>query len=156
MFCPPILTVPVWFSKASVDFILSKNILKGVGDRRPPCLTPLLTWNYSPSFPSTQTALLVFIYSCFMMPMSWLPMLYCLIVANRALCGTMSNAFLKSIKTWKWSLLCCQYFSGNIGRLKICSSVPLAVLYPACSSVSMNPAFVCSLLCRILNMTLLG
>ena len=60
-----------------------------------------------------------------MMPLSWLPMLYCLTVVQRAICGTISNAFLKSIKGWKRSFWCCRYFSDNtweIENLFHCSS----------------------------------
>ena len=38
---PPMLTVPSWFSKASV-MILSRNVLKRVGENRHPCRTQLL------------------------------------------------------------------------------------------------------------------
>ena len=53
---------------------------------------------------------------------------------QRAACHTLSNAFLKSTKTWKRSCWCWRYLSHSILRLKICSVVLRPGLNPACSS----------------------
>ena len=45
---PPMLTYPSWFSKASV-MILSRKMLKRVGESRHPCLTPTVVLNHSPT-----------------------------------------------------------------------------------------------------------
>ena len=47
---PPMLTVPWWSSSASVT-ILSRKILKGVGESRHPYLTPTVVLNQSPMPP---------------------------------------------------------------------------------------------------------
>ena len=47
IFLPPMLTVPLWSFSASV-IILSKNMLKRVGESTQPCLTPTVVLNQSP------------------------------------------------------------------------------------------------------------
>ena len=47
---PPMLTDPSWFSKASV-MILSRKMLKRIGESRHPCLTPTVVLNHSPTLP---------------------------------------------------------------------------------------------------------
>ena len=47
IFLPPMLTVPSWSSSASV-IILSKKMLKRVGESTQPCLTPTVVLNQSP------------------------------------------------------------------------------------------------------------
>ena len=44
---PPVLTMPSWSSKASVK-ILSRNILKRVGESRHSCQTPTVVWDQFP------------------------------------------------------------------------------------------------------------
>ena len=44
---PLILTVPSWSSSASA-IILSKKMLKRVGESRHPWCTPIAVWNHSP------------------------------------------------------------------------------------------------------------
>ena len=53
---PPMLTVDLWSSSASA-MILSRNMLKRVGESRQPCLTPTVVLNQSPVLPLKQTAL---------------------------------------------------------------------------------------------------
>ena len=50
IFLPPMLTFPSCSSRAS-DMIRSKKMLKRVGDRRHPCLTPTVVLNHSPMLP---------------------------------------------------------------------------------------------------------
>lgn len=56
---PPILTVPMRSSSASA-IILSRKILKRVGESKQPCLTPTVVLNQSPILLLKQTALVVF------------------------------------------------------------------------------------------------
>ena len=57
IFLPPMLTFPSCSSRAS-DIIRSRKMLKRVGDRRHPCLTPTVVLNHSPMLPFIWTALL--------------------------------------------------------------------------------------------------
>ena len=82
---PPMLTLPSWSSNAS-HMILSRKMLKRVGERRHPCQTPAVVLNHSPVLPLNRTTLAL--------------MLYFLIVAHKPSCHTLSKAFLKSMKTW--------------------------------------------------------
>ena len=50
MLLPPMLTFPSCSSRAS-DMIRSRKMLKRVGDRRHPCLTPTVVLNHSPVLP---------------------------------------------------------------------------------------------------------
>ena len=52
-------------------------------------------------------------------------MLYFFMVAHKAACQTLSNAFLKSMKTWWKSCWCWRYFSHRMRRLKNFSVVLL-------------------------------
>ena len=56
IFLPPMLTFPSCSSRAS-DMIHSRKMLKRVGDRRHPCLTPTVVLNHSPMLPFIWTAL---------------------------------------------------------------------------------------------------
>ena len=56
IFLPPMLTFPSCSSRAS-DMICSRKMLKRVGDRRHPCLTPTVVLNHSPMLPFIWTAL---------------------------------------------------------------------------------------------------
>ena len=56
IFLPPMLTFPSSSSRAS-DMIRSRKMLKRVGDRRHPCLTPTVVLNHSPMLPFIWTAL---------------------------------------------------------------------------------------------------
>ena len=53
---PPVLTVPSRSSMTSA-MILTRNILKRVGESRHPCLTPTVVWNQSPMLLLKRTAL---------------------------------------------------------------------------------------------------
>ena len=44
---PPMLTIPSWSSNAS-HMILSRKMLKRVGESRHPCRTPTVVLNHSP------------------------------------------------------------------------------------------------------------
>ena len=50
------LAVPSWSSKGSV-MILSRNMLKRVGESRHLCQTPIVVWNQSPMLLLKRTAL---------------------------------------------------------------------------------------------------
>ena len=56
IFLPPMVTFPSCSSRAS-DMIRSRKMLKRVGDRRHPCLTPTVVLNHSPMLPFIWTAL---------------------------------------------------------------------------------------------------
>ena len=56
IFLPPMLTFPSCSSRAS-DMIRSRKMLKRVGDRSHPCLTPTVVLNHSPMLPFIWTAL---------------------------------------------------------------------------------------------------
>ena len=129
---PPMLTLPSWSSNAS-HMILSRKVLKRVGESRLPCRTP----NYSPVLPLNRTALLSYRFS--MVRMMLALMLYFLIVAHKASCRPCQVPF--------WSLWrhdrcwCCRYFSQRILRLNIiCSVVLLPALKSACSSAVISSA----------------
>ena len=96
---PPMLTLPSWSSNAS-HMILSRKILKSVGQSRDPCRTPTVVRNHSPVLPLNRTALWVLSYRFSKARMMLALMLYYLIVAHRASSHTLSKAFLKSMKTW--------------------------------------------------------
>ena len=56
IFLPPMLTFPSCSSRAS-NMIRLRKMLKRVGDRRHPCLTPTVVLNHSPMLPFILTAL---------------------------------------------------------------------------------------------------
>ena len=95
---PPMLTLPSWSSNAYT--ILSRKMLKRVGECRHSCRTPTVVLNHSPVLPLNRTA--CWALSCkFSMALMMLAlMLYFLIVAHKASCHALSKAFLKSMKTW--------------------------------------------------------
>ena len=93
------LTLPSWSSKAS-HMILSRKMLKSVGESRHPCRTPTVVLNHSPVLPLNRTALWALSFKFSMARMMLALMLYFLIVAHKASCHTLSKAFLKSMKTW--------------------------------------------------------
>ena len=80
--------------------ILSKNMLNRVGDRRQPWRIPVVVQNHYPRVSLIRTALVALSYRCSMAWIRLTPMLYFLMVAHKAACYTLSNAYLKSIKTW--------------------------------------------------------
>ena len=96
---PPMLTLPSWSSNAS-HMILSRKMLKRVGESRHPCRTSTVVLNHSPVLPLNRTAPSALSYRFWMARMMLALMLYFLIVANKASCHTLSKAFLKSMKTW--------------------------------------------------------
>ena len=96
---PPMLTLPSWSSNAS-HMILSRKMLKSVGESRHPCRTPTVLPNHSPVLSLNRTALCVLPYRFSMARMILALMLYFLIVAHKASCHTLLKAFLKSMKSW--------------------------------------------------------
>ena len=117
---PPMLTQPSWSSKAS-HMILSRKMLKRVGESIHPCRTPTVVLNHSPVLPLNRTALWALSYRFSMARMMLALMLYFLIVAHKPSCHTLSKAFLKSMKSWLIFCWCCRYFSQRILRLNICT-----------------------------------
>ena len=53
IFLPPMHTFVVSCSSRASDMIRSRKMLKRVGDRRHPCLTPTVVLNHSPMLPSS-------------------------------------------------------------------------------------------------------
>ena len=99
MSLPLTLTLPSWSSKAS-HMILSRKMLKRVGESRHPCRTPTVVLNHFHLLPLNRTALWVLSYRFSMARMMLALRLYFLIVAHKASCHTLSRAFLTSMKTW--------------------------------------------------------
>ena len=79
-----------------------------------------------------------------------------LIVAHKASCHTLSNAFLKSMNTWQGFYLCCMHLSQRIRQLTICSLVNLPTSKAACSSAIISSACSWSLFKEVFNITSLG
>ena len=103
------LTLRSWSSKAS-HMILSRKMLKRVGESRHPCRTPTVVLNHSLVLPLNRTALWALSYSFSMARMMLALMLYFLIVAHKASCHTLSKAFLKSYEDMVEILLMLQVF----------------------------------------------
>ena len=61
-------------------------MLNRVGDRRQPWRTPTEVWSHSPIFPWARTAPLALLCSCWIICISFCPMLYLFIVAQKASC----------------------------------------------------------------------
>ena len=91
---PPMLTVPSWSSKASV-VILSRYMLKRVGESRHPCLTPTVVRNQSPMLLLKRTALVALLEAFD----DFDKVDVVLMVAHKAACQTLSKASLKPMKT---------------------------------------------------------
>ena len=87
---PPKLTLPSWSSNAS-HMILSRKMLKRVGESSHPCRTPTVVLNYSPVLPLNRTALWALSYRFSMARMMLALMLHFLIVAHKASCHTLSK-----------------------------------------------------------------
>ena len=69
-------------------------MLKRVGDRRHPCLTPVVVRNHSPMLPFIWTALVALSLSYSMARTRFALILYFRMVAHKAACHTLSKAFL--------------------------------------------------------------
>ena len=78
--------------------ILSRKMLKRVGESRHTCRTPAVVLNHSPVLPLNRTALWALSFKFSMARMMQACILYFLIVAHKASCHTLSMAFLKSKK----------------------------------------------------------
>ena len=124
---PPLLTEPLWSSKTVM--ILSRNLLKRVGESRHPCWTATVVWNQSHILP-LRTALVVLSWRCLTIRIWLALMLFFFIVAHKAACETLLKAFLKSMKTGYRSCWCWRCFSKRILKLKICSVVLHTGLQP--------------------------
>ena len=74
--------------------------LKRVGDRRHHCLTPTVVLNHSPMLPVIWTTLVALSCSSSTVQTRYALILYFCTEAHKAACHTLSNAFLKSLKTW--------------------------------------------------------
>ena len=108
----PVLTVPLWSYKMSF-MILSRNILKRVGESRHPCWTPTVVQNQSPMLPLKRTALVVLSYR-FLMTRIRLVLMYFFMDAHKAACQTLSKTFLEMMRTGERSCWCWRYFSQRI------------------------------------------
>ena len=71
--------------------ILSRNILKRVGESRHPCRTPTVVWNQSVMLLLKRTALVALSKWFLMTWIRFVLMLYCFVVAHKAACHTLSN-----------------------------------------------------------------
>ena len=122
-------------------------MLKRVGDRRHPCLTPTVVLNHSSLLPFIWTALVTLPWSYSMVRTRFALILYFRMVAHKAACHTLltSKAFLKLMKTWYRFCCCLRYFSVML----------LPALYPACSSAIISSAWGLSLFKMTFSMTLL-
>ena len=89
-----VISRPPWSSNAS-HMLLSRKMLKRVGESRHPCRTPTVVL-----LPLNRTALWALSYRFSIARMMLALVLYFLIVAHKASCYTLSKAFLKSMKTW--------------------------------------------------------
>ena len=92
MVLPPMLTFPSCSSRAA-DIILSRKMLKRVGERRHPCLIPTVVLNRSPVLPFIWTALIALSHRCSMARARFALILYFRMVAHKAACHTLSNVF---------------------------------------------------------------
>ena len=129
-------------------------MLKRVHKSRHPYQTPVVVWTQSAMLLLKRTALLALPWRCLMSRIR-LALLF-FMVAHKAVCQTLSKAFLKSMKTWWRSCSCWRYFSHRMRRLKICSVVLLPALKPACSLAMVFSACGFNLFSMIFSMTLLG
>ena len=75
--------------------IRSRKMLKRVGDRRHPCLTPTIVLNHSPMLPFVWTALVALSYSCTMVRTRFALILHFRMGAHKAACHTLSKAFFE-------------------------------------------------------------
>ena len=142
---PPMLTMPSGSSKRSV-VILSRNMLKWVGENRQPRRTPAVVRDQSPMLPLKRTALAALPKKCLTTRIRLPLILYFFMVAHEAAFQILSKAFLKSVKTWWKSCWCRWWFSQRILRLKICSVVLLPALKHVCFSAMISArssAWVC-------------
>ena len=134
--------------------ILSRNMLKWVGESRHPCQTATVVRNQSLMLLLKRTAL-VALSERFLMTWIRLVLMYFFMVAHKAACQTLSKA-LKFMKTWFRSCWCWRYFSQRIDSLRICSVVLLPALKPAYSSAMIFSACGFNQFNMIFSMTLLG
>ena len=79
--------------------ILSRNMLNRVGESRHLCWTPNVVQNQSSVLLLKRTALAAFSKRFLMTRIRLAQRLYFFMVAHKAACQNLSNAFLKSMKT---------------------------------------------------------
>ena len=79
--------------------ILSRNMLKRVGESRHPCWTPTVVGKYSPVLLLKRTVPAALSERFLMTQIRLVLMLYFFMVAHKAACQTLSKAFLQSIKS---------------------------------------------------------
>ena len=79
--------------------ILSRNMLKRVGQSRHLCQIPTVVGNQSPMLLLKRTALVALSYGCLMMGIRLALMLHFFMFAHKAACQTLPKAFLKAMKT---------------------------------------------------------
>ena len=131
--CLQRLTVPSWSSKASV-LILSRNMLKRVGESRHPCRTPAVVRDHFPMLLLNSTALVALSQRFLMTWIRFEPMLYFFIVAN---CCTVKQT---------WPRLHVSYFDFHWHAGTALPSPPSSFCIPVCLRVylvclSMPPSF---------------
>ena len=80
--------------------ILSRNMLKRMGESRHPCPTPTVVQNLSSMLLLNRTALVALSKRFLMTWIRFVLMLNFFMVAHKAACQTLLKAFLKSMKTW--------------------------------------------------------
>ena len=80
--------------------ILSRNMLKRVGESRHLCRTATVVRNQSAMLLLKRTALVALLQRLLMTWIRFVLMLYFFMVAHKAACQTLLEAFLKSMKTW--------------------------------------------------------
>ena len=93
---PLMLSLPSWSSNA-LHMILSRKILKRVGENKHICRTPTVVLNHSPVLSLNRTALWALSYR-FSIARMMLALMSSF--AYKASCHTLSKAFLKFMKTW--------------------------------------------------------
>ena len=83
-----------------IQCLTHDSLSEDVKESRHPCRTPTVVLNHSPVLPLNSITLWALSYRFSMARLMLVLMLYFLIVAHKALCHTLSKAFLKSMKTW--------------------------------------------------------
>ena len=102
---------------------MEKKILKSVGAKTQPCLTPMLMSNASDELPSNLTVPRDPSWKDLMKLRSFGGQPIRCKMSNRPSLLTMSKAFVRSIKAMKRGLCCSQHFSCSCLREKIISTI---------------------------------
>ena len=80
--------------------ILSRNIFERAGESRHSCRTPTVVWNQAPMVLLKRTALVALLDRFLMTGIRFVLMLYFFMVAHKAVCKTLTKAFLKPMEKW--------------------------------------------------------